>query len=157
SLLDPTPVLDDAFWPMVAAFDAAGEYYFSQAHRTLARANFVAYVRHLEDQARGERVPPGCVPSNTYWLVRGGSASDTIVGTSSLRHHLTPALEDIGGHIGYRIRPDARRLGYGTHILALTLAKARACGLDRVLLTCDTDDIGSGRIIERHGGVLASQ
>src|SRR5262249_19149953 len=147
--LDPMPNLESVFWPMVAAFDAVGEYHLSQAHRDLARADFAAYLRHLEAQACGEGLPPGYVSSNTYWLV-SAAENASIAGPSSLRHHLTPALEDIGGHIGYRIRPDARRLGYGTRILALTLAKACARGLDRVLLTCDTDNIGSARIIERN-------
>jgi len=30
----------------------------------------------------------------------------------------------------------------------------RALGLDRVLLTCDDDNIGSARTIEKNGGVL---
>ncbi|HLL72624.1 MAG TPA: GNAT family N-acetyltransferase [Pyrinomonadaceae bacterium] len=78
-------------------------------------------------------------------------------GTARLRHQLTPALEHEGGHIGYDIRPSARRRGFGTLILALTLERARILGLARALLTCDTDNTASARIIERNGGALAAR
>jgi len=80
-----------------------------------------------------------------------------ILGESRLRHSLTPALEHHGGHIGYVIRPSQRRKGYGTLILALTLEKARALGIQRVRITCDTDNTGSVRIIEKNGGILSAQ
>jgi predicted acetyltransferase len=150
----PSPRLEASFWEMVAESDAAGEPFFSQQLRMLAQRHFAAYTGLLAAWARGERLPRGHVPGHVYWLVRSGT---DIVGTSRLRHCLTPTLEDIGGHIGYDIRPSARRRGYGTRLLALTLERARALGLDRVLLTCDTDNVGSARIIERNGGVLASQ
>ena len=88
----------------------------------------------------------------TYWLVKD---NEIVLGESRLRHRLTPALENEGGHIGYAIRPRQRRKGYGTCILRLTLEKARDMGLDRVLVTCDTDNLASARIIEKNGGALA--
>jgi predicted acetyltransferase len=78
-----------------------------------------------------------------------------ILGESRLRHWLTPNLEIEGGHIGYAIRPSMRRKGFGTKILALTLQKAVTFGLEKVLVTCDTHNIGSARIIEKNGGILA--
>jgi predicted acetyltransferase len=59
-----------------------------------------------------------------------------------------------GGHIGYEIRPSKRRQGYGTAMLRLGLDEARAHGLDRVLLTCNEDNAGSRKVIERNGGQL---
>ena len=71
-----------------------------------------------------------------------------LIGVSSLRHHLTHALEHHGGHIGYAIRPSERRKGYGTRLLAMTLDQ-HAMGFRRVLVTCDTDHIASARVIEK--------
>jgi predicted acetyltransferase len=68
-----------------------------------------------------------------------------------------PALEHHGGHVGYAIRPSERLKGYGTRLLALTLDKAREMGLGRVLVTCDTDNFASVRVIEKNGGVLENQ
>ena len=64
----------------------------------LALKDFGAYVLELENHSGGRALPPGCVPSTTFWLVRDGR---TILGSSRLRHRLTPDLKLEGGHIGY--------------------------------------------------------
>jgi len=115
--------------------------------------DFSVYVQRLSNAARDVDLSPDRVPENTFWLLKG----NLVVGRSRLRHYLTPLLEQEGGHIGYDIRPSARQKGYGTLILQLTLEKARALGLSRVLLTCDTDNVGSARIIENNGGRLSGQ
>ncbi|MFJ4905083.1 GNAT family N-acetyltransferase [Streptomyces sp. NPDC093249] len=63
-------------------------------------------------------------------------------------------LLEASGHIGYSVRPSARRRGVATRALAALLPRARALGLDRTLLTCEEDNTGSARTIERNGGVL---
>jgi len=134
-------------------FRAAGqEGFLSDWER--AQGDIAAYVQRLRDFSQGVGLKEGVVPESTYWLVRDGT---TFVGFSRLRHRLVPALEHHGGHVGYAIRPSERLKGYGTHILALTLDKARAMGLDRVLVTCDTDNVASVRVIEANGGVLENQ
>lgn len=153
SLVSPTVVLRHAMVSMAAAFDEAGER-FLRDDRMLMEADFAAYVRMLRDRARGVSLPPGWVPYDTYWLVLNKA---DVVGVSTLRHRLTPALEDLGGHIGYAISPRQRRNGFGTAILALTLAKARERGLGSVLVTCDSDNVASARIIEKNGGRLSSE
>ena len=77
-----------------------------------------------------------------------------VVGRISLRHELTAWLLEVGGHIGYAVRPSARRRGHATRALALMLPVAADHGLDRVLVTCDVDNVGSRRVIEANGGVL---
>jgi predicted acetyltransferase len=154
ALVSPTVALEAAFWPMIAEFDAAGERYWSLEHRALAERDFGAYLALLDANARGRQLPNGYVAANTYWLVRGGTE---IVGRSTLRHTLSPVLAGGVGHIGYAIRPSARRRGYGTRMLGLTLEYARARGMERVLLICDTANVGSARVIEKNGGVLANR
>src|SRR5262249_34115814 len=114
---------------------------------------FAGYLQHLQQFAQGIDLPPGIVRETAYW----GLDTTTIVGTARLRHELNPALEQIGGHIGYEGRAPQRRHGYGTQLLVLTLNQARRLGLARVLITCDADNIGSARIIEKNGGVLQDQ
>lgn len=118
-----------------------------------AHGGFNQFVNSLRDAAAGRNLRPGLVPWNTYWML----LSKRLLGMSSLRHRLTPALEDRGGHIGYNVRPSERSKGYGTKLLALTLEKAKRRGLERVLVTCHPDNVASVRIIEKNGGVLASQ
>ena len=112
---------------------------------------FEAYAGYLRDQAR-EDAPrrPGYVPSTTLWWVDG----DEYLGLLAIRHRLTPRLTDLGGHIGYDVKPSARRLGHATAMLAAALPVARSLGIDPALVTCDESNAGSRRVIEGNGGVL---
>ena len=94
--------------------------------------------------------PPGWVHCTYSWVVE----DDSYLGTVALRHELTDFLLGSGGHVGYSIRPGARRRGLATWALARTLEYARDLGLTRVLVTCDPDNTASARTIERNGGQL---
>jgi len=148
-LLEPTEGFRDEFLSLLNDLHQTGE---TLSNAELARTDFAAYVRHLHDQSQGRDLPAGYVPVSTFWLVKG---NQIILGASQLRHSLTPALEAYWGQIGYLIRPSQRRKGYGTLILKLTVVKAHELGIQRVRVTCDTDNIGSACIIERNGGTLS--
>jgi predicted acetyltransferase len=151
NLVDPQVYFKMEFLSMVDEFVQAGE---PRSEFEKARLDFSAYIGRLQNQSCGIGLPAGIVPMTTYWLVRDGV---TILGEVRLRHQLTPALEVEGGHIGYLIRPPERRKGYGTLQLKLALEKAKLLGLQRVMLTCDADNTGSFRIIEKNGGVLSGK
>jgi predicted acetyltransferase len=115
--------------------------------------DFADYVEWLKDQSRGIGLNEGFVPNSTFWLV----ADSEIVGVANIRHELTPALMEFGGHIGYGVKPSARRKGYATKMLELSLGEVRKLGIDKVRITCDKDNIASAKTIERNGGVLDSE
>lgn len=144
-LIMPTAELRAEFLSMAEEYLAAGEDRYASALE-----DFSNYLRNLADGLSGLNLPQGRVPYSTFWLVAGRR----LVGRSSLRHQLTPELEYEGGHVGYDIRPSDRGKGYGTLLLMLTLVEARRLGLRRVLLTCDTGNLGSAKIIEKNGGAL---
>lgn len=98
--------------------------------------------------------PAAWVPGTYLWMVDDSSGTPEVVGRISLRHVLTPWLLEVGGHIGYAVRPTARRKGHATRALALMLPIAAAYGIDKVLVTCDEDNVGSRKVIEANGGVL---
>jgi predicted acetyltransferase len=148
-LVEPAAELEAAFREMAAEWRASGVDRFSDAF-----GDFAAYVEALEGQKDPDRLPLNWVPGSTFWLV---TEEGRVVGTSRLRHWLVPHLEEEGGHIGYDVRPSARGKGYGTALLALTLEKARALGLEEVLVTCDADNVASARVIEKNGGRLIGQ
>ena len=111
-------------------------------------AEFCDYTMALAEP--GTPKPPAWVTGTYLWMV----VDDTVVGRVSLRHELTPWLLEVGGHIGYAVRPSARRRGYATAALARVLPVAADLGIDPALVTCDEDNIGSRKAIEANGGVL---
>ena len=157
SLATPSILYRDSFLEGAAEFLAEGRfdstYARSLGYDSDALADqFPQFVRDLKAlaDATGSRVP---YPDRVLWLVHDGE----YIGQTSIRPELcTPYLLTYGGHIGYSIRPSRRCRGYGKAILALTLAVSRELGLRRVLVTCDSDNIGSRKIIEHNGGQFES-
>jgi predicted acetyltransferase len=112
---------------------------------------FAEYARQLREQSLEEAPRPGgYVPCTTLWWVSGAEYLARI----AIRHRLTPWLRDYGGHIGYDVRPSARRHGHATAMLRAALPLTRELGIDPVLVTCDTGNVGSRKVIEANGGVL---
>ena len=110
-----------------------------------------AYVRRLERICEGRDLEPGRVPAT--FLV--AEADGRIVGRVSIRHALTPYLAAVGGHIGYGVRPRARRRGHATEMLRRALLVARAAGVEEALVTCDEGNHASAATIEACGGRFA--
>jgi predicted acetyltransferase len=113
---------------------------------------FAEYV--AEKVAERERVedPDWVLCTNLWW-----ADGDEYIGRMSIRHELNDWLAEVGGHIGYDVRRSRRREGHATAMLAAALVIARDLGMERVLLTCDDDNIASRRVIERNGGVLEDE
>jgi predicted acetyltransferase len=165
ALVSPTIRVQASFLEAMAEFSAEGrgglydQSALGRDSRTYAAgwgtpSGFEHYVADLLAQALEESPrPPGYVPQTTLWWVE----DDTYLGRVGIRHRLTPSLLEVGGHIGYDVRPTARRQGHATAMLAAALPVARALGIDRALLTCDFDNEGSRKVILSAGGVLEDQ
>ena len=98
-------------------------------------------------------ISSGQVPRTTWWLVDDGE----YIGTGWMRHVDPEHLLDVGGHIGYEIRPSKRGRGYGKLILELMLEKAREAGYSSVILLCNVDNPASQKVIEANGGVTVGE
>ena len=117
-------------------------------------AGFAAYVGSvIYDREEAAPRDAGRVPSTTLWWGDGSH----YLGRIAIRHRLTPALRELGGHIGYDVRRSARRQGHATAMLAAALPLAASLGIDPVLVTCDDTNLGSRKVIEGNGGVLEDQ
>jgi predicted acetyltransferase len=91
------------------------------------------------------------------WSPSEGAEFKEFLGRVGIRHRLTPRLRREGGHIGYWIRPTARRQGHATAAFRASLPMAHRLGLDPVLVTTDETNVGSRKIIEAAGGVFERQ
>jgi predicted acetyltransferase len=98
--------------------------------------------------------PPDLVHQTTLWFVDNGVEW---LGRLAIRHTLTPPLLELGGHIGYCVRPSARRRGHATQMLHQSLPIAARLGIDPALVTCDTDNEASRKVILAAGGELEDE
>ena len=93
-------------------------------------------------------------------------AETRILGAIQIRHVIrsdSVDLSEVGGHIGYGIRPSERGHGYGNEILRLAIIEALRLSLagqlvtddlGRILITCDEDNVASRKVIEANEGVF---
>ena len=131
------------------------------AHEELARDHFqfllgerdgepwADYVARVEGWADGRDLDEGQVPS-TFLIAEVGGV---LAGRVSIRHALNPWLAEVGGHIGYGVRPAFRRTGLATAMLRHGLVVDAEHGIDRALVCCHVDNAGSRAVIESCGGV----
>jgi len=156
-LVSPSKEFKQSFIQGVTEYEGEDHSPTSERYSKLSPSDlekdFDAFVEKELSQSRGENLPEGYVPQTIYWLVDG----DEFIGNVRIRHSLTEHLREIGGHIGYDIRPSKRGKGYGNKILELALQKARELGIENVRITCDATNVASKKIIEKNGGVLESQ
>ena len=140
---------EDALASFVDEFAAAGEELIP-AFLPNPNWSFAETVVGFDKQSRGESLPDGWVPGTTRFLIH----KDRILGLFNLRHRLTENLRQFGGHVGYSVRPSERRKGYGTALLDAAKDLAQELALERLLVTCDPDNVASVGVIDRCGGVF---
>ncbi|WBQ06989.1 GNAT family N-acetyltransferase [Kribbella sp. CA-293567] len=157
-LVEPTVVVHRSFlqaWDELAADDVRwmGARGFRQEWAREQLEDPGEFARMVEairaDADESVPPPPDLVHETTLWFVDDGTEW---LGRLSIRHALTPALEELGGHIGYFVRPSARGRGHATRMLAQSLPIAARLGIDPALLTCDTGNEASRKVILAAGG-----
>ena len=112
------------------------------------------YIRYCTAGEDPATTPAGLVPATQFLFIR--AADDRLVGMIQVRHCFNDYLEKYGGHIGYSVRPCERRKGYAKKMLRMALPFCKEIGLEKVLITCIDDNIGSEKTILANGGVYES-
>ena len=130
-----------------------GESGFSGTAFGEGKLSMSEYLRITMRQAQSESLPDGWVPQTTFWILEDGKAA----GLVRMRHRLNDNLKIKGGHIGYYVRPSARRRGVASAALGLALQEIARLGIHEVMPTTNPDNFGSIRVIEENGGALTAQ
>ena len=93
-------------------------------------------------------MPDWFVPETYYYLWD----ECRLIGEFRIRHHLTEALRNGAGHIGYSIRKEERGKGYGTAGLKLTVQIAKEIiPEDEIYLRVNKDNIASRKVMLNNG------
>ena len=80
-----------------------------------------------------------------------------LVGILNIRYDLSSELVNKYGHIGYGVRPSERKKGYATKMLKYALEECKKMGMEKVILGCYKDNIGSAKTIIKNGGILVRE
>ena len=113
--------------------------------------DFDYYLENLEHHKEED----GRVPDSVFFLL--DDERNRLFGAVNIRHYLNESLLREGGHIGDGIRPTERRKGYATKMIGMALEECRKLGIDKVLICCNKDNIGSAKSIMNNGGVLENE
>lgn len=136
---------------MMEEWNSFGEKIVPYAIRRLDYRDFENYCNNLEIKDGSSAL----VPDSTFFCF--DSDRNIMVGAVNIRHYLNESLLLNGGHIGDGVRPSERRKGIATKMIALALDECRKLGIEKVLMVCDKENIGSAKSIINNGGVLENE
>lgn len=136
---------------MMDEWTATDEKIVPYAIRKTDYHNFEEYLGSLEETDESN----GLVPDSTFFCL--DEERNIFVGAVNIRHYLNEKLLLNGGHIGDGVRPSERRKGVATQMIALALLECKKLGIDKVLMVCDKENIGSAKSIVKNGGILENE
>lgn len=136
---------------MLEEWYSTGEKIIPYTIRRIDYHDFAYYCENLEVK----NADSGLVPDSTFFCL--DEERDIVVGAVNIRHYLNESLLLNGGHIGDGVRPSERRKGIATKMIALTLEECKKLGIERVLMVCDKENIGSAKSILKNGGILENE
>lgn len=132
---------------------ASGEKIIPTAIAICDYHDFEKYCNFLNNRAH--RIAQNRVPATIYFTL--DVDRNIVVGAVDIRHYLNDNLLKHGGHIGDGVRPSERKKGYATAQIGLALQKCKELGIGRVLMTCESWNIGSAKSIINNGGILENE
>ena len=113
------------------------------------------WIEQLRLNEKEETVESGRPPSYEFMAIR--KEDGKIIGMINVRYNLTDDMLIYLGHIGYCVRKSERRKGYAAEMLRLALLEAKKIGLDKVLLTVDSDKTASIATMKKNGAILENE
>lgn len=155
-LKEPTMDEKEELIKMVNEFaDANDEYQFEGLgnFKKIYDSSYEEFYDGLEVNKHINQINPEWANQTSYVLI---DENGHIYGAANIRHELKGKLREIGGHVGYGIRPSERGKGYATLQLKLLLEKMDKMGIDNALITCRENNIGSIKTMNKFIGTADS-
>ena len=150
-LIKPSAEYKTQICSMLDHWYSTGEKIIPYSIRRLDYHDFDNYCRNLEiKDASG-----GLVPDSTFFCL--DTDRNVVVGAVNIRHYLNESMLLNGGHIGDGVVPSERRKGVATAMIGLALKECKKLGIEKVLMVCDKNNIGSAKSIINNGGVLENE
>lgn len=153
-LVEPIIAYREQFIAMVLEYKNSEEVDYYDMYKD-ALEDFDKYVLYLQNNASGIDIPEDWVATHTFWLT---DDDGKMLGVLRVRpSNDNEYVRNYAGNIGYDIAPLHRQKGYGRTILKLGLEKVKHLGMDKFVITCNYDNVGSIKIIEDNGGVFETE
>ena len=111
---------------------------------------FDEMIKRLKARTHGKNIAKLDVPSSMKWIIEKGE----VVGTIDLRHILNKSYFERLGHVAYYIHPQKRNRGYATKALSLAIKWYKKRPINKILITCYSDNEASKKVILNNGGVF---
>ena len=153
-LIKPSKEYKDAIIEMLDEWSSYNATHVTDPSPRAIFHDYSDFDAYLAEFVRAETKPkPEHVPATTYFAL--DEQRNKIVGAICIRHYLTEALLNSGGHIGDGVRPSERGKGYGKEILRLALKECKyTFRIKKVLISAHSDNIASIKAIEANGGIF---
>lgn len=113
---------------------------------------WLEYIKKIKSK---ETCDPNWVPEIQFLCIR--ESDNRLVGMINIRPEMNDECLKYYGNMGYSIRRSERRKGYAKEQLSLALKLCSQMGMDKVLITCDKENIASSKTIIANGGVLENE
>lgn len=110
-----------------------------------------AYLNETNKYLNPATLPEGMVIATQFLCIR--KSDNKLVGMIQVRHYFNEYLEKYAGHIGYSVRTSERRKGYASWMLNNIKPFCRSIGLDKILVCCLNNNVGSRKTILKNGGI----
>ena len=116
--------------------------------------NYNDWLKMLEEHSSYETMKDDWTVHTNFLGIR--QRDNKLVGMIDVRNDLVnDFLRNYAGHIGYGVRPTERRKGYATQMLKQALEYCKnELKLEKVMISCDKENIGSKKTIINAGGIL---
>lgn len=151
-LIKANEILEKELYDFIKEWEVFGENIIPASIQIndLSYNEWLDYNKKIEKK---ENCTKDIVTASNYFLV----SNNRIIGGINIRHSLNEYLKKYGGHIGYGIRPTERKKGYAVLMLSLALSIIKDIGVNKVLITCNKNNIYSAKTIIKCGGILENE